>query len=112
MQYRDLILTLHAQKQIRARGLSLDDVYETFKNSTIRKKGEFGGFEFQKEFKDYKITVVAIQNSKNEWVVKSAWRNPPLPGTADARQKENWQKMNKAGFLGKIYLTVKLQLGL
>jgi len=112
MRYFDLIITLHAQDQIKARGLKMENVYETFKHPTKYGKGKYRATsEFEKEFSDFKVTVVATQNNKNEWIVKSAWRSPPLPGTADARQKKAWQKYNKAGFLGQLWLQIKQQLG-
>lgn len=112
MQYFDLIFTNHAQSQIKARGISLEEVYDSFKNPTRTAKGKYGGEDFEKDFKDYKITVACAQNKKSEWIVKSAWRNPPLPGTLDAKKRQEWERMKKAGFGGKIYLTIKHQLGL
>lgn len=111
MRYFDLIFTLHAQKQLTARGIKIEDTWKTFKHATASSKNKYGGIRFEKEFDNFKITVVAFQNPKNEWVVKSVWRNPPLPGTSDAKQKESWEKYNKAGFWGKIWLQFKQQLG-
>lgn len=113
MLYFNLIFTLHAQQQLAARGIKMEDAYETFKHSTTVYKGKYGKTtQFQREFDNFKITVVAHQNQKNEWVARSVWRNPPLPGTSDAKQKESWKKYNKANFLGKIWLSIKQQLNI
>lgn len=110
MRYFDLIFTLHAQDQLKNRGIKIAEAWETFKHPNRSKKGKYGGLEFEREFDNHKITVVATQNNKNEWIVKSVWRNPPLPETADARQKESWKKYNKSGFWGKIWTQIKQQL--
>lgn len=112
MQYFDLIFTLHSQDQLRNRGIKISEAWETFKHPTRTQKGKYGGLEFQREFDDFKISLVAHQNMKNEWVVRSVWRNPELPGTADAKQKSIWKRYNKSGFWGKIWIMVKQQLGL
>jgi hypothetical protein len=112
MRYFDLIITLHAQEQIEERGLRLEEVWETFKHYTRFALGKRGGTEFVKEFPNYTIKVEAFQNRKNEWVVKTAWRNPAIAGTKDAKNKSYWKKLNKAGFWGKIWLTITRQLGL
>lgn len=112
MHYFGLIFTLHAQEQLKNRGIKISEAWETFKHPDRTQKGKYGGIELEREYDDYKITVVAIQNKKNEWIIKSVWRNPPLPGTADAKQKEFWKKYNKAGFWGKIWIQIKQQLGM
>lgn len=113
MKYFDLIFTLHAQDQLKNRGIKIAEAWEAFKHPTITKVGKHKGTkEFEREFDNFKITVVAHQNQKNEWIVRSVWRDPPLPGTADAKQKESWKKYNKSGFWGKIWIQIKQQLGL
>ena len=113
MQYFDLVFTLHSQKKMSERGVKMEDAYEAFKHPTHERKGKYGDtYMFERVFPDFKLTVVARQNMKNEWVVKSVWRNPPLPGTPDARDKKQWKKYNKAGFLGQLWIQFKQQLGL
>jgi hypothetical protein len=90
----------------------MEQAWEAFKHPTKTEKGEYGGLVFQREFDDYKVSVVTIQNNKREWIVKSVWRNPPLAGTADAKQKSEWKKYNKSGFWGKAWIILKQQLGL
>ncbi len=111
MRYFDLIITRHAQEQITTRGIKLADVWETFQHPITTSKGKYSGSQFEREFDNYKIFVIAIQNKKNEWIVKTAWRDPELPGTADAKRKAVWKQYNKAGTLGKIWIQIKLQMG-
>ena len=89
----------------------MEDIWKTIKYVNRTKKGKYGGTEFEKEFEEFKITVQAVLNNKNRWVVKSAWRNPPLPGTFDAKQKSMWKKYNKSGFLGQLWIQIKQQFG-
>ena len=111
MKYYDLILTNHAQDQILRRGVRKEDVYDTLKNSTKSFLGKNGGTEFHKWYEGYEITVFGKKNEKDEWVVISAWRNPPLEGTKDAVRQSNWNQYKKAGTLGRIWLSIKGQLG-
>jgi len=112
MQYFGLIFTVHAREQLKNRGIKTEEAWETFNRPTRTQKGKHGGLEFEHEFDDYKIIVVAIQNNKNEWIVKSVWRNPPIPNTSDARQNAVWKKYKRARFWGKIWITIKRQLGI
>lgn len=112
MQYFDLIFTLHAQDQLRNRGIKIEQAWKTFNRPDRTQKGKLGGLEFKREFDDYKISVVAIQNPKDKWVVKSVWRDPPLPGTNDERERYRWQEYRNAGFWGKIWIAIKRQLGI
>lgn len=112
MRYFDLIFTLHAQDKMEARGVRMEEAWEAFKHANRVVPGNGHSKKFEKEFGDFKISVIAAQNKNNEWVVKSAWRNPPLPGTPDAKQKKIWKKYNKSGFLGQIWLQLKQQLGI
>jgi hypothetical protein len=112
MKYFNLVFTLHAQDQTEAREIKLAEVWETIKHPTSIKSGKYGGKQFEREYENYKITAVAVQNKEKEWVVKSVWRNPPLPDTADYKEKKAWRKYNKASTLGKIWIEIKNQLGI
>lgn len=108
-----VIWTNHANERIGERGVSKEDVIETFRkpDRTITDEKN-GATEYQKRFGKLRITVIAKQNERKEWLILSAWADPPLTGTIDARQKEEWKKYQNASFWGKIYLTLKKQLGL
>lgn len=110
--YSGLIFTKHAQEQMIERGIKQDVAWETWKNPDHVTTGKKIGTEkFVRKFEDRSVTVIAKHNEKHEWIAISIWRDPPLPGTSDARKKEEYKKYQKAGFWGKLLLTAKKQLG-
>lgn len=111
MQYIDLIFTNHALEQITNRGVRKEDAYEAFKHPDRAFDGKNGGTEFHKWFEGYEITVIGKKNEKGEWIAVSTWRNPPMEGTRDASKQSDWKQYKKAGPLGKIFITIKQQLG-
>lgn len=111
MRYFNLIFTNHALDRALERGLTKEIAWKTFNQPDQHQKDNKGATRFVKFFDGYRATVIASQNKKNEWVIISFWRDPPLPGTPDERKKHRWQEYKKAGFWGKILLTVKQQLG-
>lgn len=109
--YQGLIFTNHAIRQMKNRGLSQDMAALVFKHADRSFKGKTkNAFVYQKRFEDSRVTVIAKQNERNEWVVLSAWIDPPIPGSPDAKEKEQYKKYQKASFWGKLWLTLKKQL--
>ncbi len=111
MRYFNLIFTKHALKRISERGLTRELVWETFNQPDESKKTREGKSQFIKYFEGFKTGLIAKQNEKNEWIVISFFRDPPLSGSLDERKKYRWQKYQKAGFWGKTWIIVKQQLG-
>lgn len=112
MTAKDYILTNHAREQMVERGMKEQEVLETLQNSDSVTPGKKIGTEvFRKKFDGYTITVIGKHNEKHQWIAISTWRDPPLPGTKDARQKEAYKQYQKAGFWKKIFLAVKSQIG-
>ena len=110
--YKGIIWTNHALGRMKERGLNIDLAVEAFNHPDKNFKGkEKDSFEFQKKLKHSRITVIAKKNEKNEWIILSAWIDPPLPGTIDAKRREEYKKFQKATFWGKVFLTIKKQLG-
>lgn len=111
--YGGAIWTNHAIERMRSRGLTQKMAWEAFMRPDRSFKGKQPGTsQYQKKVDRSLITIIAKQNEKNEWIVLSAWSNPPLPGSPDAKGKENYQEYQKAPPLKKLLLTVKGQLGL
>lgn len=108
-----LIWTHHAIERMKARGLSQDMAKEAFAkpDKTLPGKTQ-GSFEYQKQFDSSRVTLIAKQNDKYEWIVLSAWIDPPLPGSPDAKQKVAYYQYQKAGFWGKLWLTFRNQTGM
>lgn len=111
MQYIDLIFTNHALEQATNRGIQKEDAYSTFKNPDKSFHGKEGGTEFHKRFDGFEVTLIGKKNDKNEWLAISVWRNPPLEGTKDAVKRSQWKEYKKAGPFGKIWISIKQQLG-
>lgn len=111
--YRNLIFTNHALERLKDRKLSELTAWEAFNNPDASSPGKQPGTtEYKKHFGKSTVTVIATQNEKKDgWVVLSAWIDPPYPGTKDYREKEHYKAYQKAGFWGKVWLTLKSQLG-
>lgn len=109
--YGNLIWTHHAIDRMRNRGLTQDMAKEAFAKPDKTISGKISGsFEYQKQFGSLRVTLIVKQNEKYEWIVLSAWIDPPLPGSPDAKQKERYWKYQKASFWVKLWLTLKKQL--
>lgn len=102
--YRGLIFTNHVLDRIKERGMTQEQIWETFSNPDRQDKVKDADRR-EKKFGDHTITIVFTYNNKNDVVLISAWMDPPLAGSKDARQKEWWNTYKKAGFIQKIWLT-------
>lgn len=110
--YGNVIWTNHALERLGERGLSQELAWQAFKNPDRTIKGkEKGTVEYQKRFHKSLVIIIAKQNEKGEWVILSCWIDPPLPGSIDARKKEEYKRYKQASFWGKLLLTLKKQLG-
>ncbi len=113
MRYSDIIFTNHAIERMGQRGLSYDYVKETVKNPDRSYGGkESGTTESIKQYGISKVTIITKRNQQNEIIVLSAWIDPPLAGTKDAKEKNLYNKSKKAGPWGKIWIAIRRQLGI
>lgn len=123
MKINDVVFTNHSIERLKERGISGEMVWHTVRASDVKSPGkEKHTTEFVKRFGEKKITCIAKKNDLGEWVVLSAWMDPPLAGTKDHKKREAYlkdlkknkdyyKKMEKASFLGKLWLTFKKQAG-
>jgi hypothetical protein len=108
-----LIWTHHARRRLTERGFTKDMVQKTFSHPDTSFAGrEKGTTEYHKRFGSSLVTVIVKQNEQQEWIIVSTWIDPPLPGTTDAKKKKGYLAYQRAGFWGKIWITVKRQLGM
>lgn len=108
-----IIWTNHALERLGERGLSQEKAWETYHRPDRSFPGKQNGTtEFQKRFGPSTVTLIAKQNERREWLVLSCWIDPPLPGTEDYRKKQNYERYRRSGFWGKVWYTIKQQLGL
>lgn len=94
MNQRDfggIIWTHHALARLDQRGLTQDIAYNAFRYPDKVEKAREGGSEFVKWSGKSRITVIAKQNERGEWLVVSNWVDPPLYGTTDYYKKKDYQ---------------------
>lgn len=123
MKIHDVVFTNHAIERIKQRGITGDLVWQTVRNPDKTAPGkEKHTTEFSKYHNGHTITAVGKKNDLAEWVVLSAWIDPPLAGTHDYHKKEKYRKkvekireldrkMEKASFWGKLWITFRKQTG-
>lgn len=110
--YGGVIWTHHALERLTQRGLSQSLAWETFRYPDSSYAGKKSGTtEYIKQVGKSKITIVATQNEKKEWIILSCWVDPPLPGSIDLTTKQDYQKYQRASFWGKLFMTFKRQTG-
>lgn len=111
--YGGLIWTNHALERLHQRGLSQENALITFRNPEEILVGKNpGSSEFIRHFGSTKVTLIGKQNEKKEWIILSAWIDPPLPGSLDDRKKRAYHAYKKAPWWKKIVLSIKSQVGL
>jgi hypothetical protein len=124
MKITDVVFTNHAITRMKERGISGEWAWSTVKKADKTQPGkEKHTTEFIKKITSHTVTVIGKKNDIGEWVVFSAWMDPPLIGTSDHRNKQRYlnkleknkeldRKMEKASFWGKLWLTFRKQSGL
>ena len=111
--YKGLIFTNHALRRLEERRFPKDMVVEAFRNAdSTNPARQDGADEYRKRFGAQTVTAIVKQNDQGEWIVLSCWIDPPLPGTKDYKMKQRYHAYRKAGFWGKVWITIKSQLGL
>lgn len=110
--YGGVIWTNHALDRLEERQLPQEMAWETFQHPDHSYPGKQSGTtEAIKKFGTSTVTIISKQNERREWIVLSCWIDPPLPGTADYKKKQAYHRYQKATFWGKIWLTLREQLG-
>jgi CubicO group peptidase (beta-lactamase class C family) len=111
--YGGIIWTNHAMARLGQRGLSQEKALKTFRLPEETRHGKNpGSFEYIRTVDGHKVTLVAKQTEKKEWLILSVWVDPPFPGSIDdRRQKQEWE-YKKANWWKKILLGFKMQMGL
>lgn len=121
MKINDVVFTNHSIDRLKERGITGEMVWNTVRFSDINHPGkQKHTTEFIKKIGDKKVTSICKKNEIGEWVVLSAWIDPPLYGTNDYKNRQKYtndiekdkkynKKMEKASFWGKIWLTFKKQ---
>lgn len=109
-EYQGLIFTNHALRRMKERGITHQNIWETYKFPDFQAEKKNDSVERSKKFGKREISVIFKHNEKNEIVIVSCWMEPPFPGSSDAKEKEWWKKYKNAGFWGKLWLQAVKQL--
>lgn len=105
--YAGAIWTNHALQRLNQRGLSQPMAGQTFMYPEHTERGKQPGTtEFTRRYDNSKVTVIAKQNDRNEWIILSCWIDPPLPGSVDIKKKAWEQKYKKAGFWKRLWMDI------
>lgn len=108
-----VIWTNHALERLHQRKLPQHIAFLAFQQPDAKIEGKNPGtIELQKKYGNALITLIIRQTEEREWLILSAWIDPPMFGTADHKKKEDWKKFKKSGFWGKLWYTIKRQVGL
>jgi hypothetical protein len=109
--YGGAIWTNHALERMEQRYLPQDMAWQAFQHPDTSFAGKQPGTtESIKQFGSSKVTIISKQNEQREWIILSCWIDPPLPGTKDYKKKQAYKSFQKAGFWGKLWLTLRHQL--
>lgn len=109
-EYQGLIFTNHALERMRERGITQQQVWETHKFPDAQEESKNNSTERRKKFGETTVTIIYKHNAQHETIIVSVWMDPPLPGSKDAKEKQWWQKYKKAGFWGKLWLSLSKQI--
>ncbi len=102
--YQGIIWTNHTLERLKARKIPQEYAWKTFRFPDGSKKGKSGGSqEFTKKIDPYSVTVIAKQNDKKEWLILSAWIDPPIQGSIDMRDHYR-KKESTAAWMIKMFL--------
>src|SRR5258708_17359291 len=102
--YGGAIWTNHAMSRLDQRGLTQDIAAKAFNYPDESHHGkQSGSMEYVKRFGNSKVTIIAKQNEKYEWIILSCWIDPRLAGTIDAKKQEAYRNYQKKGFWGKLF---------
>lgn len=108
-----VILTNHAKERLQQRQLSVNWLEETVLHPESSRRGKQPGTsEFSKKFGPNYVSVVAHKNQNGEWIVISAWVDPPVSGTPDWYRRQRYLIYKDAPWWKKIVLLILKQLGI
>lgn len=123
MKINDVVFTNHSIERLKERGITGEMVWQAVKVPDFKSAGkQKHTTEFVKAMAGRRLVCIGKKNDLGEWVVLSAWIDPPFEGTKDFKkheeykknmnkEKEYGQKIAKASFWGKLWLTFKKQSG-
>jgi hypothetical protein len=89
--YGGVVWTNHSLSRLKERRMDQKMAWEAFQFPEVTTRGkQKDTWEYQRKYGNSKVTVIATQNTRNEWIILSCWIDPPLHGSIDiALQRKN-----------------------
>jgi uncharacterized DUF497 family protein len=110
--YGGIIWTNHALERLSQRGISQENALKAFRNPDKSFPGKHeNSREYQKYFGEKRVTLIGKQNDQHQWVIVSAWIDPPLPGSIDEKRQKAYKEYRNAKGWKKVFLLIKRQIG-
>ena len=107
-----IIWTKHAIERNRERQVTVSWVESTINSPDQNFSEEDGKIKYTKAFGKQTVSVITAKGSNGEYLVISAWIDPPNPGTADYKREEYEKQIKKAGTIRKFLITFLHQIGI
>jgi hypothetical protein len=110
-RYGGIIWTHHALERLSQRGITQDAALRTFRDPDKSYEKEKGSTAYVKYFGEQKVTLIGKKTEQQEWIIVSAWIDPPLPGSVDEQRKKRYWEYKNASWWKKILIAFKQQAG-
>ena len=102
--YQGIIWTNHALERLKYRKIPQEYAWKAFRFPDSSHQGKTqGSHEFVKSIQKHMITTIAKQNDRKEWIILSAWIDPPFAGSIDLESKPNNKQSILSWILRSIY---------
>lgn len=111
-KYGGVIWTNHALQRASERGLTQSIALAAFNNPDSEENGRNpGSKQYKKQIGNSLVSIVAKKSERGEWLILSAWADPPIAGSSDANYQASKKDYNRASTLRKFWIILKRQLG-
>ncbi len=107
-----IIWTKHALERNKERQITSSWVESTINSPDKSFPEEDGKVKYIKNFGKQTVSVVTAKGDNGEYLVISAWIDPPNPGTTDYKNNQYERQINKAGSFRRLLLTLLRQIGI
>src|ERR1043165_5025726 len=107
-----IIWTKHALERNKERKVTVSWVEKTINSPDQSFAEEEGRTKYIKDFDKQTVSVVTTKTDNGEYLILSAWINPPNPGTQAYKNRAFNKQMKKANWFKKFWLSFLNQVGL
>lgn len=106
-----VIWTNHAIERNRERGVSESYINQTINHPDHSFPSGDNKTTYKKRFGHQTVTVIIKLTEKGDYLILSAWIDPPNFGTNDFKKNQRYHQMKKAGPIKKLWITLLNQIG-